>query len=227
MRLLVAELDAALAAAVKLLLEQEHFAVQCISHGDQLAGLPAETVFDMVLLDTTLPASCADGPLRCLLRRWPDTSVILLCADTAVEQRVQGLNAGADDALVKPFVPAELLARVNALARRRNRQVHDEFALDDLQVNRVSHQVKRAGRFIELSPKEYALLEFLLRSPGKPVPRNTIIEEVWRMHPHTITNVVDVYINYLRRKIDYGSDRPLIRTIRGVGYQIGGNHFHR
>ncbi len=85
--------------------------------------------------------------------------------------------------------------------------------------------VRRGGRSIELSPKEYALLEFLLRQPGRPVPRNTIIEEVWQMHRESITNVVDVYINYLRRKIDSGSDRPLIRTIRGVGYQIGGNHY--
>jgi two-component system OmpR family response regulator len=94
-------------------------------------------------------------------------------------------------------------------------------------VNRVSHEVRRAGRAIDLSPKEYALLEYLLRNPGMPVPRSSIVEQVWRMHGDSLTNVVDVYINYLRRKIDFGSDRPLIRTIRGVGYQIGGNHFSR
>jgi len=98
---------------------------------------------------------------------------------------------------------------------------------EDLQINRVSHEVRRAGRAIELSPKEYALLEFLLRHPGRPVPRNTIVEEVWRMQGDAVTNVVDVYINYLRRKIDAGSDHPLIRTVRGVGYQIGGNHYSR
>ena len=91
-------------------------------------------------------------------------------------------------------------------------------------MNRVSHEVRRAGRAVELSPKEYALLEFLLRNPGRPVTRTAIIEEVWRIHGDSITNVVDVYINYLRRKIDFGADHPLIRTIRGVGYQIGGNH---
>ena len=128
---------------------------------------------------------------------------------------------------MKPFAVAELIARVHAILRRRNRPVHDVFVFEDLEVNRVSHEVHRAGRAIELSPKEYALLEYLLRNPGHPVSRNNIIEEVWRMHGDSITNVVDVYINYLRRKIDAGSDRPLIRTIRGVGYQIGGNHFSR
>jgi two-component system OmpR family response regulator len=137
------------------------------------------------------------------------------------------LNSGADDFLVKPFAVAELVARAHAVLRRHRRPAQDLFCFEDLQINRVSHHVSRAGRPIELSPKEYALLEFLLRNSGRPVPRNAIIEEVWRMHGDAITNVVDVYINYLRRKIDAGSDRPLIRTIRGVGYQIGGNHSSR
>jgi two-component system, OmpR family, copper resistance phosphate regulon response regulator CusR len=168
----------------------------------------------------------SDDPIRVLLQRWPNASLILLSSETAVEQRIRGLNAGADDFLVKPFATAELIARAHAVLRRRSSS-QDVFSLEDLQVNRVSHQVCRAGRAIDLSPKEYALLEFLLRSPGQPVPRNTIIEQVWRMHLDAITNVVDVYINYLRRKIDAGSERPLIRTIRGVGYQIGGNHYNR
>ena len=113
---------------------------------------------------------------------------------------------------------------MHAVLRRRNRPVTDTFRFEDLEVNRVSHKVSRNGRAIELSPKEYALLEYLLRHSGRPVSRNSIIEEVWCMHSDSITNIVDVYINYLRKKIDAGSDRPLIRTIRGVGYQIGGNH---
>jgi two-component system, OmpR family, response regulator len=153
--------------------------------------------------------------------------LILLIADAAVEQRIRALNAGADDVLVKPFAVAELVARVHAVLRRHNRPTQDEFVFEDLQVNRESHEVRRAGRPIELSPKEYALLEFLLRQPGRPVPRNTIVEEVWRMQGDAVTNVVDVYINCLRRKIDAGSDHPLIRTVRGVAYQIGGNHHHR
>jgi len=225
MRLLVAELDAALAEFLKTRFQQENFAVQLLSHSDHLFSLPESASFDLVLLDLSLPGLPAEDPIRGFLRRWPDAPMILLSSETAVEERIRGLNAGADDFLVKPFAVAELVARARAVLRRRSRPVQDVFTIEDLQVNRVSHQVCRAGRSIDLSPKEYALLEFLLRSPGHPVPRNTIIEEVWRMQSDTLTNVVDVYINYLRRKIDAGSDRPLIRTIRGVGYQIGGNHF--
>jgi two-component system, OmpR family, copper resistance phosphate regulon response regulator CusR len=227
MRVLVAEVDSALAESLKSRLQQENFAVQLISHSEHLASLPVNASFDLILLDVSLPGLASDNPIRGFVQRWPDTPVILLSSETAVEERIRALNDGADDFLIKPFAVAELMARAHAVLRRRGRPAPDVFTLEDLQVNRVSHQVCRAGRTIELSPKEYALLEFLLRSPGQPVPRNTIIEEVWRMHRDAITNVVDVYINYLRRKIDAGSARPLIRTIRGVGYQIGGNHYNR
>jgi len=225
MRVLVAESDAALAEFLKTRFQQENFAVQRMARCDEIAHFPENAAFDLVLLDTSLPGLPDEDPLHAFLHRWPDTPVILLSTQAAVEHRIRGLNAGADDFVVKPFVVGELLARAHAVLRRRSRRQQDVFTFEDLQVNRVSHQVQRAGRAIELSPKEYALLEFLLRRPGQPVPRNTIIEEVWRMHGDALTNVVDVYINYLRRKIDAGSDRPLIRTIRGVGYQIGGNHW--
>jgi DNA-binding response OmpR family regulator len=222
MRVLVAEVDSALAESLKTRFQQENFSVQLLSHSNHLSQIPESASFDLVLLDANLPGLSCENPMCGFLRRWPDTPVILLSADTGVEERIRGLNAGADDVLVKPFAVAELVA--HAVLRRRTRPVQDVFTFEDLQVNRVSHQVRRAGRAIELSPKEYALPDFLLRHPGQPVSRNTIIEEVWRMHGDAITNVVDVYINYLRRKIDAGSDRPLIRTIRGIGYQIGGNH---
>lgn len=227
MRLLVAEVDTALAEFLQSRFQLENYSVHLVSHADHLSGLPENVSFDLVLLDTNLPGPSGHDSLGCILRRWPDTPVILLSEETAVEERIRGLNAGADDFLVKPFAVAELAARVGAVLRRRHRPAADVFVFDDLQVNRVSHQVSRAGRAIDLSPKEYALLEYLLRNPGRPVPRNSIIEEVWRIHGDSVTNVVDVYINYLRRKIDAGSDRPLIRTIRGVGYQIGGNHLPR
>lgn len=227
MRLLVAEADSALAEFLRSRFQQESFSVELTSDASQVSRFPAEASFDLVLLDTNLPGAAGNDPLRATMRRWPDTPVILLSADASVEERVRGLNAGADDFLVKPFAAAELVARIYAVLRRHNRPAQDVFAFEDLEVNRISHEVRRAGRSIELSPKEYALLEYLLRSPGHPVSRNSIIEEVWRMHGDSITNVVDVYINYLRRKIDAGSDRPLIRTIRGIGYQIGGNHYSR
>ncbi|HYA62687.1 MAG TPA: response regulator transcription factor [Candidatus Sulfotelmatobacter sp.] len=227
MRLLVAEADRALAEFLQSRFQQENFSVHVIFDAKQLAAFSENASFDLVLLDTNLPSSAESDSLQSVQRRWPDTPVILLSAETAVDARVRGLNAGADDFLVKPFAAAKLVARTHAVLRRRNRPARDVFVFEDLEINRVSHEVRRAGRTIDLSPKEYALLEYLLRNPGMPVPRSSIIGEVWRMHGDSLTNVVDVYINYLRRKIDAGSDRPLIRTIRGVGYQIGGNHYSR
>lgn len=181
----------------------------------------------MVGREVGLGSPAADISLRALQKRWPDAPIILLSADTSVQERVRALDAGADDFLVQPFAAVEFVARVNAILRRRSRPGLEVFIFEDLEVNRVSHEVRRVGHSIELSPKEYALLEYLLRNPGQPVSRGSIIEQVWRMNGDSLTNVVDVYINYLQRKIDSGSDRPLIRTIRGVGYQIGGNHISR
>jgi len=224
MRLLVAEADASLAEFLQSRFQQEHFTVQLASAGNQFSELAENPPVDLVILDLNLPGIPGLEFLHTIRRQWPETPVILVSQATAVEERVRALNAGADDFVVKPFAVAELVARVHAILRRCNRRVPDTFHLDDLEVNRVSHKVSRSGRAIELSPKEYALLEYLLRHSGRPVSRNSIIEEVWCLHSDSVTNVVDVYINYLRKKIDAGSDRPLIRTIRGVGYQIGGNH---
>ena len=224
MRLLVAEADLSLAEFLQTQFQQEHFTVQVASAGNQISELAEKSPMDLMILDLNLPGIPGLEYIHTIHRQWPEMPVILISQATGVEERVRGLNAGADDFVVKPFAVAELVARVHAVLRRRNRPVTDTFRFEDLEVNRVSHKVSRNGRAIELSPKEYSLLEYLLRHSGRPVSRNSIIEEVWCMHSDSITNVVDVYINYLRKKIDAGSDRPLIRTIRGVGYQIGGNH---
>jgi DNA-binding response OmpR family regulator len=229
MRLLVAEADASLAEFLRSSLQQEHFTVQLISTSGEFSGLSEKPAFDLLVLDSNLPGTNGLDILERSRHRWPEMSVILLSSGATSEERVRGLNAGADDVVAKPFAVNELVARVHALLRRRARPSHDALLFEDLEVNRVSHSVSRGGRAIELSPKEYALLEFLLRNSGHPVSRPAIIEQVWRMHSNAITNVVDVYINYLRRKIDAGSDKPLIHTIRGVGYQIGatnGNVVH-
>ncbi len=225
MRLLIAEADGSLATLLQDRFQQENFSVHLVASGNALSILAANSAFDLLLLDLNLPGISGLDALANLQRRWPDAPIVLLSTANAVEDRVRALNAGADDFVAKPFAVAELVARVQAILRRRNRPVHDVYLFEDLEINRVTHRVSRDGRDIELSPKEYALLEFLLRNPGRPVSRATIIEQVWRMHSESITNVVDVYVNYLRRKIDAGSDRPLIRTVRGIGYQIGGNHF--
>jgi DNA-binding response OmpR family regulator len=224
MRLLVAEADASLAQFLQNVLQQDHFVVQLISSGNAFAHLPEDSLFDLILFDLSLPGVSGLEFVATLQQRWRDVPLILLSAPATVEERVAGLNAGADDIILKPFSVSELIARVHAVLRRRTRPARDVFVLEDLEIDRVSHRVSRGGRIIDLSPKEYALLEFLLRHPGRPVTRSAIIEQVWRMHSESITNVVDVYINYLRRKIDTGADRPLIRTIRGVGYQIGSDH---
>jgi DNA-binding response OmpR family regulator len=148
--------------------------------------------------------------------------VIIITGSALVEERIRGLEAGADDFVAKPFAFGELLARIRAVLRRGNRPAKATLRVDDLELDRVSHTVNRGGHAIELSPKEYALLEFLMRNAGQPVTRAMIVEKVWKLNFDTMTNVVDVYINYLRRKVDSGYDRRLIRTIRGVGYQIGG-----
>jgi len=224
MRLLVAEADASLADFLQTRLQQEHFTVQLVTSSEQFSKVGDKIPLDLILLDLNLPGVAGPEYLRQLQHRWTETPVVLLYPPAAVEDRVKGLDAGADDVITKPFAWLELAARIRAVLRRRNRPAREIFQFEDLEVNRVSHQVRRAGQPIDLSPKEYALLEYLLRNPGRPVTRAAIIEEVWRIHGDSITNVVDVYINYLRRKIDAGADRPLIRTIRGVGYQIGGNH---
>ena len=134
------------------------------------------------------------------------------------------LDLGADDYLVKPFAFRELSARVRALLRRGNRPPELSFQVEDLEMNRVDRTVRRGGRRIELTPKEFALLEYLMRNAGRAVSRPMIIEHVWNFSFDTMTNVVDVYINYLRKKVDEGFEQKLIHTVRGVGYQIGNSH---
>jgi DNA-binding response OmpR family regulator len=224
MRLLIAEADASLALQLQNRFQQENFSVHLVANAAAFSSLNGDLMHDLLVLDLDLPGSSGLFGMPGLLKRWPDVAIILLSSTNSTDDRIQALNSGADDFLGKPFAMGELVARTQAILRRRNQPVRDVYLFEDLEINRVTHGVSRGGRSIELSPKEYALLEFLLRNPGRPVSRATIIEQVWRMHSEAITNVVDVYVNYLRRKIDAGSAHPLIRTVRGVGYQIGGNH---
>jgi DNA-binding response OmpR family regulator len=146
----------------------------------------------------------------------------MLTARGAVEDRVVGLNAGADDYLVKPFAMEELLARVNALLRRRDREIEATpiLRVGDLTLDLVRHEVRRGQRIIELTAKEFALLDYLMRHPGQVLTRTQITDRVWRYDLDALSNVVDTYIHYLRDKIDRGASRPLIKTVRGVGYKI-------
>jgi DNA-binding response OmpR family regulator len=227
MRILVAEDDAPLAEFLHQRLQQEQFAVQMVSSGAEAEQLASDQAYDLVLLDLNLPGAGELDVLRGIRSKRPDLPVVIVAGANMVEERVRGLDAGADDYLAKPFAFAELAARIRAVLRRGNRPARSILQIEDLEVDRVSHAVRRGSHNIDLSPKEFALLEFLMRHEGQPVSRTAIVEQVWKLNFDTMTNVVDVYVNYLRRKLDSGYDRALIRTIRGVGYQIGGNGQHR
>jgi two-component system, OmpR family, copper resistance phosphate regulon response regulator CusR len=223
MRILVVEDDAPLAEFLHQRLVQEQFAVQVVSDGGEAQRLVGEQSCDLVIVDLNQPEAAGLDLLRSIRVKKPDLPVLIMTGGSMVEERVRALDAGADDYIAKPFVFAEMAARIRAVLRRGSRPAHAVLTVDDLTVDRVSHAVERAGHSIELSPKEFGLLEFLMRHAGQPVTRSAIVEQVWKLNFDTMTNVVDVYINYLRRKVDTGYERALIRTIRGVGYQIGGS----
>lgn len=220
MRLLIAEDDPALASFVKKGLEAEHYAVDVCSDGEQARALAEEFNFDVVVLDLNLPRLDGVTILRSIRTKKPTVPILVLTARNRVEDRVQCLDLGADDYLVKPFSFSELSARVRALLRRSHLPAESVLKVDDLKLDRVERLVERGGRRIELTSKEFALLEYLMRNAGRRITRAMIIEHVWNLSFDTCTNVVDVYINYLRRKVDDGFGRPLIHTIRGVGYEL-------
>jgi DNA-binding response OmpR family regulator len=222
MRILVAEDDAELANFLLRRLQQEQFSVQMVADGGQAQRMVLDDLYDLVLLDLNLCAGKDIDVLRCIRAEKPNLPVIMVTRGNLAGEHVRRLNAGADDSLTKPFDFAELAARIRAVLRRASRSACAVLRVDDLEVDRVTHTVTRASKSIELSPKEFGLLEFLMRHAGQPMTRSAIVAHVGKLHFDAMTNVVDVYINYLRRKIDASCDRPLIRTIRGVGYQIGG-----
>ena len=223
MRILLAGDDAPLAEFLRQRLQQEQFAVKVVSSGAEAKQLASGQTYDLVLLDLNLQGAQGLDVLRGIRAKRPDLPVVIVTGASMVEERVRGLDAGADDYVAKPFAFAELAARIRAVLRRGTRPARSILRIEDLEVDRVTHTVRRGSRNIDLSPKEFALLEFLMRHEGQPVSRTSIIEQVWKLNLDTMTNVVDVYISYLRRKVDSGYDRAIIRTIRGVGYQIGGN----
>ena len=223
MRILVAEDDAPLAEFLHLRLQEEQFDVQVVSDGREAEKMVSDQSYDLVILDLNLPGTGGLDALREIRAKKPDLPVLIVTGASLVEERIRGLDAGADDCLAKPFAFAELAARVRAVLRRGNRPARAVLQIDDLELDRVSRTVRRGNRNIELSPKEFCLLEFLMRHEGQPVTRAAIVEQVWKSGSDNMTNIVDVYVNYLRRKMDSGYGLSLIRTIRGVGYQVGGN----
>jgi len=225
MRILVAENDGPLADFLCQKLEAEQFSVELIPGTQEAQKIVAERPCDLALLDLALPYNAGIDALRHIRAKKPELPVVFLTSLENVDQRARCLDAGADDLVPKPFAFAELAARIRAVLRRGTQASRAQLQVEDLVMDRLSHSVHRCGHAIDLSPKEFGLLEFLMRNAGHPVSRSTIVEQVWRLNVETITNVVDVYVNYLRRKVDSGYDRPLIRTVRGTGYQIGEDRF--
>jgi heavy metal response regulator len=220
MRILVVEDDAALASFVRKGLESEHYAVDVALDGQQGLELALACEYDLLVLDLNLPKRDGIAVLQALRPDKPQIPVLVLTARSRVEDRVGCLDSGADDVLIKPFSFSELTARVRALLRRGRPLADMVLRVGDLELNRVERRVERGGKRIELTSKEFALLEYLMRNTGRRITRNMIIEHVWNLSFDTATNVVDVYINYLRRKVDDGYQPKLIHTVRGVGYEL-------
>ena len=222
MRILIAEDDSALASFVKKGLESEHYAVDIASQGEQARAMASEFDYDLVVLDLSLPGVDGVSILRFVRARKPSLPILILTGRSRVEDRVQCLDLGADDYLGKPFSFSELSARIRAVLRRAHLPAESVLTVDDLKLDRVERRVERAGHRIDLTSKEFALLEYLMRNAGRRITRAMIIEHVWNLSFDTCTNVVDVYVNYLRRKVDDGFGCRLIHTIRGVGYELSG-----
>jgi heavy metal response regulator len=220
MRVLVVEDDLRIAEFIRKGLEEEGHAVDVAHDGDEALDWPAVVDFDAIVLDIMLPGRDGIEVCRILRSRSVRTPILMLTARDTVEDRVAGLDSGADDYLVKPFAFAELLARLRALMRREPVLLGTTLEVADLSLDTATRQVSRAGQPVTLTNKEYALLEYLMRHPNQVLTRTMIAEHVWNFDFDTGTNVIDVHIRYLRRKIDDPHDLKLIQTVRGAGYRI-------
>ena len=220
MKILVVEDDPKILSFVRKGLKEQGFAVEAAADGDEGLGLATATAFDVIVLDIMLPGRDGLSILRALRERKNTVPVILLTARSAVNERVEGLEQGADDYLTKPFFMEELIARIHALARRASGEQLSVLQVGELVVNLITREVKRGEKSIELTAREFNLLELLLRSPGRVFTRTQMLEHVWGYDFDPQTNVVDVYIRRLRRKLDLASGDSLIETVRGVGYRM-------
>lgn len=220
MRLLVVEDEKKVASFIRKGLEEEGYAVDVASDGEAGLGMAMDRVHDLIILDIQLPRKSGLELLRELRAKQVATPVLLLTVRAAIEDKVLGLDAGADDYLTKPFAFQELVARVRALLRRRSEGLQTELRVSDLTLDPVRHTVSKGAEKIDLTAKEFALLEYFMRNPGRVLTRTMIAEHVWDYDFDSMTNVIDVYVNYLRRKIDADREPKLIHTVRGVGYML-------
>jgi heavy metal response regulator len=222
MRLLLIEDEEKVARFIVKGLVAERFAVDVASEGDKGLELARAYSYDLIILDLMLPGLSGTDVLRLVRRQNERVPVLVLTARDAITDKVQHFEIGADDYLTKPFAFAELLVRVKALLRRGAVSRANVLRVADLEIDRLTQQVRRGGQRIELTGKEYSLLEYLMTNAGRVLSRTMIIEHVWDQSFDGATNIVDVYVRHLRNKVDEPFERKLIRTVRGVGYAIGG-----
>lgn len=223
MRLLLVEDEEKLSGSLKKLLESESYAVDTASTGSTGLDLAFGEEYDLIILDVGLPEMDGFTIAQKLREEKVKTPILMLTARDTTSDKIAGLNSGADDYLVKPFNFEELLARIRALIRRTATQTTSTYTVDSLIFDPASHIVTRHGKELSLSAKEYALLEYLITHSGQIVSRTQIIDHVWDIDTDPFSNVVDVYIGYLRNKIDkaFPKEQPLIHTVKGLGYKIG------
>jgi two-component system copper resistance phosphate regulon response regulator CusR len=220
MNVLVIEDDPTVGGFIRRGLEEQRYRVSLVPNGEEGERIAASESFDVIILDMRLPGKSGLDVLQSLRARGFETPVLVLTAQDAVDAKVRTFRAGADDYVTKPFAFEELLARVEALSRRPKALASPMLTVADLEVNRDTREVHRAGALIELTPKEFAVLEYLVRHAGRVMSRTLITEYAWGYHFDPGTNIVDVVINHLRKKVDTGRGRKLITTVRGVGYVI-------
>jgi two-component system copper resistance phosphate regulon response regulator CusR len=221
MHILIAEDDAPLAVSLAQAFSAEEHSPEIAGDGERALALLESKQFDVMVLDLNLPVVTGGEVLKRMRSRNNDLPVLVLTAADSVSDRVACLDAGADDYLIKPFAFSELAARLRALVRRKRRGPQIILRVADLELDCVTRTANRGGREIELTPREFSLLEYFMHNIGKHITRDTIAQDVWKLAPGTMTNVVDVYVTYLRKKIDEGQKVKLIHTLRKVGYEFG------
>ena len=220
MRILIAEDDPHLGPALKKGLEDSHYAADLVKDGDEALSVAMAVPYDLIILDILLPHVDGFEVCRQLRNQKRQMPILFLSALSGLDHRVTGLDIGADDYLTKPFAFRELEARVRALLRREGPARSNTLAFSDITLDTRTHEVRRGAREITLTSKEYTLLELLLRHPGQVLSRGMIAEHMWNIDAEHLSNVIDVYIRYLRRKLCEGGEPDIIHTIRGFGYQL-------
>ena len=220
MRVLIIEDEHKIANALKRVFQQEHYAVDVCYDGEEGLAMGTNQPYDIMIIDLGLPKKNGLEVIKELRQQSVHTPVIVLTAKGSTSEKVAGLDAGADDYILKPFAMDEVLARVRALLRRPADQQTTVLEAEDLTLNTTTYEVKRGGKVIPLTSKEFSLLEYLLRNKGRPLSKDEIIGHVWDYDADVLPNTVEVYIRYLRQKIDDPFDKPIIHTARGFGYSV-------